>query len=64
MIGAPRNTSPSHAEYMYISNSLSNNVSGEQVNQQDGSLEQIQGTPFVGSTLPTCLVTVPALPLR
>ncbi len=64
VIGAPRNTSPSHAEYMYISNSLSNNVSGEQVNQQDGSLEQIQGTPFVGSTLPTCLVTVPALPLR
>ena len=64
VIGAPRSTNPTHAEYMYISNSLSNTVSGEQVNQKDGSLEQIQGTPFGGSTLPTCLVTVPALPLR
>ncbi|GAC1419950.1 MAG: hypothetical protein NVSMB62_13360 [Acidobacteriaceae bacterium] len=64
VIGAPRSSNPTHAEYMYISNSLSNTVTGEQVNQADGSLEQIQGTPFGGSTLPSCLVTVPALPLR
>ncbi len=64
VIGAPRSANPTHGEYMYISNSLSNNLSGEQVNQSDGSLEQIQGTPFGGSTLPSCLVTVPALPLR
>ena len=62
--GAPSNANPSHAEYLYTSNALSNNITGELVNQQDGSLDQIQGTPFGGSTLPTCIVTVPAFPLR
>jgi 6-phosphogluconolactonase len=62
--GAPSNASPSHAEYLYASNALSDNLTGEQVNQQNGSLDQIQGTPFGGSTLPTCAVTVPAFPLR
>jgi 6-phosphogluconolactonase len=62
--GAPSNANPSHAEYLYTSNALSDNLTGEQVNQQDGSLAQIQGTPFGGSALPTCAVTVPALPLR
>ena len=55
---------PRHAVYLYTSNALSNNLTGEQVNQQDGSLAQMQGTPFGGSALPTCVVTVPALPLR
>jgi len=50
--------------YLYTSNSLSNNLSGEQLNPANGSLEQIQGTPFGGSALPTCVVTAPALPLR
>ena len=62
--GAPSNANPSHAVYLYTSNSLSNNLTGEQLNPADGSLEQIQGTPFGGSTLPACVVTVPALPLR
>ena len=62
--GAPSNAHPSHAIYLYTSNALSGNLTGEQLNPQDGSLKQIQGTPFGGSPLPTCTVTVPALPLR
>jgi 6-phosphogluconolactonase (cycloisomerase 2 family) len=62
--GAPSNANPSHAEYVYTSNQLSNNLTGEQLNQTDGSLGQILGGPFGGSALPTCAVTVPALPLR
>jgi 6-phosphogluconolactonase (cycloisomerase 2 family) len=62
--GAPSNANPSHAVYLYASNALSNNVTGEQLNPQDGSLDQIPGEPFGGSALPTCAVTVPAFPLR
>jgi len=62
--GAPSNADPSHAIYLYTSNALSNNVTGEQLNEQDGSLDQIQGMPFSGSALPSCVVTVPAFPLR
>ncbi len=62
--GAPSNANPSHAIYMYVSNYLSNNLTGEQLNPQDGSLDQLQGAPFGGSALPTCAVTVPAFPLR
>jgi 6-phosphogluconolactonase len=63
-IGSPSSASPAHAVFLYTSNSLSNSVTGEQLNETDGSLEDIQGTPFSGSALPTCLVTVPALPIR
>jgi len=62
--GAPSNANPSHAVYLYTSNQLSNNLTGEQLSQTDGSLDQIQGAPFGGSALPTCAVTVPAFPLR
>jgi len=62
--GAPSNANPIHAEYMYTSNQLNNTLTALQVNQQNGALDQILGTPFGGSTLPTCLVTVPAFPLR
>ena len=62
--GAPSNANPSHAVYLYTSNALSSNITGEQLNPQDGSLDQILGTPFGGSALPTCAVTVPAFPLR
>jgi 6-phosphogluconolactonase (cycloisomerase 2 family) len=62
--GAPSNANPSHAVYLYTSNQLSNNLTGEQLNSQDGSLDQILGTPFGGSALPTCAVTVPAFPMR
>lgn len=61
MMGAPSTGSPTHAVYLYASNQLSNNVSGTQQNTSDGSLKQIQNTPFGGNTLPTCLVTVPAI---
>jgi 6-phosphogluconolactonase len=62
--GAPSNATPTHAEYLYTSNALGNSLTGEQVNQQDGSLDQLQGSAFHGSELPTCVVTAPAFPLR
>jgi DNA-binding beta-propeller fold protein YncE len=62
--GAPSNANPHHAVYLYTSNSLSNNITGEQLNEQDGTLVQMLGSPFGGSSLPSCVVTVPALPLR
>ena len=62
--GAPSNANPTHGIYLYTSNGLNSNITGEQLNPADGSLDQIPGTPFSGSPLPTCLVTVPAFPLR
>lgn len=62
ILGAPSSGSPSHALYMFTSNQLSNTISGNQLNPADGSLISIQGTPFVASTLPTCLVTAVAFP--
>jgi 6-phosphogluconolactonase len=62
--GAPSNANPSHAIYMYASNYLSSNLTGEQLDPQNGSLDQILGSPFGGSPLGTCTVTVPAFPLR
>jgi 6-phosphogluconolactonase (cycloisomerase 2 family) len=62
IIGSPTSANPSHAIYLYASNSLSNTATGEQLNPVDGSLKQIQGTPFSGSTLPSCLVSVPSFP--
>jgi 6-phosphogluconolactonase len=59
-IGVPTDANTSHAIYLYASNSLSNTVSGEQLDPTNGSLKQIQNTPFNGSTLPTCLVSVPS----
>lgn len=64
IIGAPSTGSPTHAIYLYASNQLSNNVSGTQMSASDGSLRQIQNTPFSANALPTCLVTVPAIPGR
>lgn len=61
-IGAPSSQDPSHALYLYASNNLTSNVTGEQVSTVDGSLKQIQGTPFGGSALPTCVVSVPSFP--
>jgi len=60
--GAPSNANPDHAVYLYTSNQLGGNLTGEQLKESDGSLYQIQGTPFGGSGLPTCAVTVPAFP--
>lgn len=63
VLGAPFDTA-SHAVYLYASNALSNSVSGEQLDPKDGSLKQIQNTPFTASALPTCLVSVAAIPPR
>jgi hypothetical protein len=63
-IGSPSSANPTHAVFLYTSNALTNNLTGEQLNETDGSLEDIQGTPFSGSALPSCLVTVPALPIK
>jgi 6-phosphogluconolactonase len=64
IIGAPSTGSPTHAIYLYASNQLSNSVTGTQLAASDGSLRQIQNTPFTANALPTCLVTVPAIPGR
>jgi 6-phosphogluconolactonase len=62
VIGSPTSASPTHAIYMYTSNQLGNTVSGLQLNPNDGSLIQIQNTPYTASTLPTCLVSVRSFP--
>ena len=62
--GSPSSAHPTHAAYMYIANSLSNNVTAEQLNESTGALDQVIGSPFGGSTLPACVVTVPSLPIR
>jgi 6-phosphogluconolactonase len=62
--GSPSNANPRHAVYLYTSNRLSNNVTGEQLNEQDGTLVQMINSPFGGSSLPACLVAVPSLPIR
>ena len=49
---------PALGIYLYTSNEIGNSVSGEQLNPQTGTLEQIQGTPFNSQTLTTCLVAV------
>lgn len=63
-IGAPSTGEPTHAVYLYASNQLSNNVTGTQLSPTDGSLKQIQNTPFSGNALPTCMVVVPVVPGR
>ena len=64
VIGSPSSANPRHGVYMYIANALTSNITAEQLNPADGSLAQIKGGPFSGSALPSCLVSVPALPLR
>jgi 6-phosphogluconolactonase (cycloisomerase 2 family) len=59
MIGAPSSGEPTHGIYLYTSNSLSNNVSGNQMDASTGRLFQVQRTPFSANALPSCLVTVP-----
>ena len=62
--GAPSDANPIHAVYLYASNALSNNVTAEQLNPQNGGLDQVPGGPFSGSALPACLVSAPAFPIR
>lgn len=48
--------------YLFVSNSLSNSVTGEQINPTTGALKEIINNPFSSATLPTCLVSVAAFP--
>jgi len=64
MIGAPSSGDPTHGIYLYTSNSLSSNVSGNQMDDSTGRLFQVQRTPFSANALPSCLVTVPIVPGR
>lgn len=48
---------PLHGIYLYTSNSLSNNVTGEQI-LAGGALKQIVFSPYTSSTLPECVVAV------
>lgn len=61
MIGAPSTGAPSHAIYLYASNALSNSISGTQMDASDGSLRQVQRTPFGANALPSCLAVVPVI---
>ncbi len=45
--------------YLYTSNSLGNTVTGAQLDPHNGALTSVQNTPFAGSSLPTCLTSVP-----
>jgi 6-phosphogluconolactonase len=49
--------------YLYTSNSLGNNVTGEQITSA-GGLDPIIGSPYVASTLPTCIINVPRVTFR
>jgi 6-phosphogluconolactonase len=49
--------------YLYTSNSLGNNVTGEQITSA-GGLVPIIGSPYVASTLPTCVINVPRVTFR
>jgi 6-phosphogluconolactonase len=62
IIGAPTSANPSHAVYLYASNGLSNTVTAQQLNMQNGSLKNVQGTPFGASAFPGCLVSAPSFP--
>lgn len=63
-MGAPSSGDPTHAIYLFTSNSLSSNISGNQMDPTDGTLRQIQNTPFGTNALPSCLVAVPTVPGR
>jgi len=49
---------PARGIYLYTSNALDNTVTGEQLDTHNGSLKQIQNTPFAASGLPTCITSV------
>lgn len=50
---------PLHGVYLYVSNSLSNSMTGEQLEPKTGALAPIIGSPYAASTLPTCMIAVP-----
>ena len=51
---------PALGIYLYTSNNTDNSVSGEQLDPSNGTLRDIQGTPYATQALPTCAVAIPA----
>jgi 6-phosphogluconolactonase (cycloisomerase 2 family) len=49
--------------YLFTSNSLGNNVTGEQITSA-GGLDPIINSPYTASTLPTCIINVPRVTFR
>ncbi len=49
---------PALGIYLYTSNNLDGTVSGLQLNPHNGTLTNVQNTPFPASGLPTCVVAV------
>ncbi len=49
---------PARGIYLYTSNNRDNTVSADQLNPHSGALENVQGTPYTASALPTCIATV------
>ena len=58
------NVEQMHGAYLYTSNALSNNVTGEQLLATSGQLDPIINSPYAASTLPTCIITVPRVTFR
>ena len=54
--GAPSNANPSHAVYVYTSNQLSNNLTGEQLSEKDGRSGPDSGDSFWRQRIATCAV--------
>jgi 6-phosphogluconolactonase len=53
-----------HGAYLYASNALGNSVTGEQLLPASGQLDPIINSPYVASTLPTCIINVPRVTFR
>ncbi len=49
---------PALGVYLYTTNSLAADITGLQLSANDGSLKQIQNTPFPSGALPQCAVAV------
>ena len=49
---------PARGIYLYTSNNRDNTVSADQLDPHSGALQNVQGTPYTASALPTCITTV------
>lgn len=49
---------PALGIYLYVSNNADVSISGLQLSPNNGTLKQIQNTPFQASALPSCIVAV------
>lgn len=49
---------PARGIYLYTSNNRDNSISADQLNPHSGALQNVQGTPYTASALPTCIVAV------